>query len=86
MRDEITLVMSAVLCPDCHGERLKPEILSVTVGGKNISDFCHMSITQALDFVNSLTLTEKEEMIAHQIFKRKFASDWAFYRALVWNI
>lgn len=69
MRDEITLVMSAVLCPDCHGERLKPEILSVTVGGKNISDFCHMSITQALDFVNSLTLTEKEEMIAHQILK-----------------
>lgn len=69
MRDEITLVMSAVLCPDCHGERLKPEILSVTVGGKNISDFCHMSIAQALDFVNSLTLTEKEEMIAHQILK-----------------
>ncbi len=69
MRDEITLVMSAVLCPDSHGERLKPEILSVTVGGKNISDFCHMSIAQALDFVNSLTLTEKEEMIAHQILK-----------------
>lgn len=69
MRDEITLVMSSVLCPDCHGNRLKPEILSVTVGGKNISEFCRMSITNALDFVNSLTLSEKEEMIAYQILK-----------------
>jgi excinuclease ABC subunit A len=69
MRDEITQVMSAVLCPDCHGERLKPEILSVTVGGVNISEFCKMSITQALDFVQQLVLSPKEEMIAHQILK-----------------
>lgn len=69
MRDEITQVMSAVPCPDCHGERLKPEILAVTVGDKNITDFCKLSITEALDFVNSLKLTEKEEMIAHQVLK-----------------
>ncbi|MGI5959512.1 MAG: excinuclease ABC subunit UvrA [Massiliimalia sp.] len=69
MREEITQVMSSVLCPDCHGDRLKPEILAVTVGGKNISDFCKMSVVEALDFVNGLTLTEKEEMIAHQILK-----------------
>lgn len=69
MRDEITLVMDSVLCPDCRGERLKPEILSVTVGGKNISDFCKMSVVNALDFVNQLQLTEKETLIAHQILK-----------------
>lgn len=69
MRDEITQVMSAVPCPDCHGERLKPEILAVTVGGTNISDFCKMSVVQALDFVEQLKLSEKDEMIAHQILK-----------------
>ncbi len=47
-RDEITTCMSAVPCPDCGGERLKKEILAVTVAGKNISDFCKMSISEAL--------------------------------------
>lgn len=69
MREEIESVMSAVPCPDCGGARLKKEILSVTVGGKNIDEFCHLSITQALEFIESLKLTEKEEFIAHSILK-----------------
>ncbi len=69
IREEITQCMSTLLCPDCHGERLKKEILSVTVGGKNISDFCKLSITQALAFTNSLELSERDRMIAEQILK-----------------
>ncbi len=69
VRDEITQVMSAVPCPDCKGERLKKEYLAVTVGGINISDFCKMSVTEALDFVENLTLSERDAMIAAQILK-----------------
>lgn len=68
-RDEIQGLMSSVQCPDCHGNRLKPEALAVTVGGKNISEFCRMSIVDALDFINSLKLTERENMIAERILK-----------------
>ena len=56
-------------CPKCNGARLSPTVLSVTVGGKNIHEFCSMSISEALDFVNSLTFTETEEMIAKEIVK-----------------
>ncbi len=66
---EIEQVMTACKCPDCNGTRLKPEILSVTVGGKNISEFCDMSIVKAVDFVNNLDLTEKEQFIAESIIK-----------------
>ncbi len=69
MRDEISQVMSAELCPDCHGDRLKPEILSVTVGDKNISACCRQSISEAVDFFDGLQLTEKERMIATQVLK-----------------
>ena len=68
-RWEIEQVMTACKCPDCNGTRLKPEILSVTVGGKNISEFCDMSIVKAIDFVNNLDLTEKEQFIAESILK-----------------
>ncbi|HIT09769.1 MAG TPA: excinuclease ABC subunit UvrA [Candidatus Merdivicinus faecavium] len=69
IRDEITQVMSAVPCPDCKGERLKKEYLAVTVGGLNISDFCKMSVTDALAFVENLSLSERDAMIASQILK-----------------
>ncbi|MBR5543979.1 MAG: excinuclease ABC subunit UvrA [Clostridia bacterium] len=68
-RWEIEQVMTACKCPDCNGTRLKPEILSVTVGGKNISEFCDMSIVKAIDFINNLDLTEKEQFIAESILK-----------------
>ncbi|MBR6790421.1 MAG: excinuclease ABC subunit UvrA, partial [Oscillospiraceae bacterium] len=69
IRDEITQVMSSVPCPECHGERLKPEYLAVTVGGKNISDFCRMSVTEALEFLDGMILSERDKLIAHQILK-----------------
>ncbi len=69
MRDEITSWMSAVECPQCHGDRLKVESLSVTVGGLNISQLTRLSVVAALEFFESLTLTQREQMIAAQIFK-----------------
>lgn len=68
-RWEIEQVMTSSCCPDCGGTRLKPEILSVTVGGKNISEFCDMSITAALKFMDELHLTEKEQFIAKAVLK-----------------
>ncbi len=68
-RWEIEQVMTACRCPDCNGTRLKPEILSVTVGGKNISQFCDMSITDAIDFVSNLELSEKDKFISKSILK-----------------
>lgn len=69
VRDEITQCMSNNLCPECKGERLKKEILSVTVGGKNISDVCKLSITEAREFFNNLKLSPRDEMIAKQVLK-----------------
>ena len=69
VRNDIASLMSSEQCPDCHGHRLKPEYLAVTVGEKNISDFCRMSIVQALDFLDSLELTERQKMISAQILK-----------------
>lgn len=56
-------------CPKCHGARLSDTVLAVTVGGKNIHEFCSMSVADALDFANSLKLTETENMIAREILK-----------------
>ena len=56
-------------CPRCHGARLSDTVLAVTVGGKNIHEFCSMSVSEALDFVNGLVLTETENMIAREILK-----------------
>ncbi len=56
-------------CTECGGKRLKPEILSVTVGDKNIDDFCKMSVTGALEFVNSLDFSGAELKISTEILK-----------------
>lgn len=56
-------------CPECHGRRLNENSLAVTVGGLNIDEFCHMSVTKALEFVNELKLTPTEETIAKEILK-----------------
>lgn len=69
IRDEITQCMSNNVCPDCGGERLKKEILSVTVGEKNISDLCKLSISAAYDYVNSLVLNNRDTMIGSQVVK-----------------
>lgn len=69
IKEEIESFMSAIPCDACGGHRLSPESLSVTVGGINISEFCDKSVVDALDFVNSLKLTERESMIAEAILK-----------------
>ena len=68
-RTEIESVMNACECPECHGARLNPIALAVTVGGKNINDVCLMNIDEALDFFNSLKLSERDELIAKGILK-----------------
>jgi len=69
MRDFYEMYMSESDCPTCNGARLKKEVLSVKVGDKNINELTEMSITSMKDYINSLKLTKKEEMIADQIFK-----------------
>jgi excinuclease ABC subunit A len=68
-RGDIEACMSETPCPDCKGERLKKEMLAVTVGDKSISQYCEYSIVAALDFVDSLVLGEKEMLIADRILK-----------------
>ncbi len=69
MKAEIELSMSNHDCPTCHGKRLKDVILAVTVGGKSIYDFTELSVTDELEFLNNLKLTERENFIAGQILK-----------------
>ena len=68
-KDEISAVMSDVACPVCHGKRLKPEVLAVTVGGKNIIELTELSVTKALAFFDELELSEREQFIAARIVK-----------------
>ena len=68
-KEDIEACMSAIPCAACRGRRLKKEMLAVTVGGKNIAEFCELSITDALNFVEGLELTEKERQIADLILK-----------------
>ena len=69
IKEEIESYMSAIPCDACHGHRLSPTSLAVTVGGMNISEFCEMSVVDALDFINRLELSERELMIAQTILK-----------------
>ncbi len=69
MKDWYAKYLSNQKCPSCDGERFKPEILAVTVAQKSISQVSALSIRQALDFFQTLTLTEKERLISAQIIK-----------------
>lgn len=69
IKDEIRSYMAEIPCDECKGDRLSAESLAVTVGGVNISDFCKMSVVDAIDFINGLTLTEKEQIIGEEIIK-----------------
>ncbi len=69
VKAEIESYMSAVPCDACHGKRLSPESLAVTVGGLNISEYCDMSVEQALRFSKEARLTDREKLIAHAITK-----------------
>ncbi len=66
---EFETFMQITPCRACHGERLKPEALAVTVGGKNISEVTALSIEKLQQFLNNLKLTKQQEMIGGQILK-----------------
>ena len=77
---EISRYMKQVPCTACGGKRLKPEALSVTVGGKNIHELCSMPVGAIADFLAALTLGETEKLIAERILKEinarlRFLSD-----------
>ncbi|HJJ04673.1 MAG TPA: excinuclease ABC subunit UvrA [Clostridiaceae bacterium] len=69
MRDFYEMYMSNSDCDECHGARLKKEVLAVRVGGKNINELTAMPINKMKDFLNKLDLNKKEAMIADQILK-----------------
>src|SRR5213075_643346 len=68
-RERIEEYMSFRPCPVCKGARLKPEVLAVTVGDKNIHEFTQMSVTRALQFLDELELTQTETLIGARIVK-----------------
>src|SRR6187455_1083357 len=68
-RERIEEYMSMRPCPVCHGARLKPEVLAVTVGERSIHEFSRLSVTAALRFVDALELTPTEELIGRRILK-----------------
>lgn len=68
-RAAIEEVMRECDCSACNGSRLKPEAMSVTVGGKNIYEFCCMPISEELSFINNLELSKKEQMIGGLVIK-----------------
>ncbi len=69
VKEEISGIMSGIECPECHGDRLKPIVLAVTVGGINISQFTRMSVRDALVFLENVKLTDRELLIAESILK-----------------
>ena len=68
-RDKIEEYMGETPCPKCKGNRLKKEVLSVLIGGKNIIEVTDLSVKELLNFVDNLNLSEKNQFIAHEILK-----------------
>ena len=68
-RKELEELMSECPCPDCQGRRLRKESLAVTVGEKNIYEFTTLSVEDALTWMDGLTLTEQQMLIADRILK-----------------
>jgi excinuclease ABC subunit A len=69
IRERIEEYMSFRACPACGGARLKPEVLAVTVGGKNIHELTKLSVSASLEFLDALDLTEVERLIGARIVK-----------------
>ena len=68
-RERIEEYMSFRPCPACNGARLKPEVLAVTVGDRNIHELTQLSVTRAIEFLDGLELTETEHLIGARIIK-----------------
>lgn len=69
MRQDYEEYMTNISCPTCHGDRLKPEVLAITVGDKNISQVTQLSVKEIQKFFASLKLNSRDTMIADQILK-----------------
>lgn len=69
IKRDIEKFMQERPCNTCHGQRLKPEVLAVTVGDASIMDICNLSIDDAVAFMEKLNLNHNETKIAHQILK-----------------
>ena len=68
-RGEIEEVMSESPCPACHGRRLRPEVLAVTLGGLNIAEFAAKSVVKAMEFLHTLRLSEMQHKIGDRVIK-----------------
>ena len=68
-REKIEEYMAETPCPKCKGSRLRKEVLSVLIGGKNIIEVTDLSVKELLNFMGSLELSEKNKFIAHEILK-----------------
>lgn len=73
MRLDIEGFMTSTPCPVCHGARLKPEVLAILVGGKNICEVTALTVRDAINFFETLNLTERQQFIARQILKEILA-------------
>ncbi len=69
MREEYENYMSISLCPACHGARLRPETLAVTIGGKNIQQLTDMTVRDSQEFLQQLSLSDRELTIGRQVLK-----------------
>jgi len=69
IKEEYEEYMTTIPCEECHGKRLKPSSLAVTVGNKNISDITEMSIVKLNKFMNELELDYRQQIIGAQILK-----------------
>ena len=69
IKEKMEAFMSVDVCPSCHGKRLRPELLAVTVGGKNIMEFCDMSVIEAIEFIDAMRLSGTHQKIAEEILK-----------------
>lgn len=73
MRQEYEEFMTSTPCPVCHGSRLKPEVLSILIGGKNICQVTALTVRDCLHFFANLKLTERQQFIARQVLKEIMA-------------
>ena len=69
IKEKMEKFMSISECHVCHGKKLKPELLAVTVGGINIMEFCDMSVAEALNFIENIDISPAHRMIASEILK-----------------
>ena len=68
-RADLEQFMSTVKCPDCHGARLRKESLCVTVGGINIDEFANKSVVKAIEFLDNIELSPRDQMVAKLVIK-----------------